>query len=116
MVTVSINNLAPKTSSVNLTWPQNETAMDNRSESRYARYRVKAYHGRRIPYYNNAGATTQVLFLRLSGDVEANPGPSHESQALRNLSVVVARRLSRKTKMASGVWVVYPPFTSSARQ
>ena len=75
---VFINKLAPKTSSVNLIWPQNETAMDNRSELRYARYRVKAY-GRRIPYYSNAVATTQVLFLQLSGDVEANPGPAMKS-------------------------------------
>ena len=80
---VFINKLASKTSSVNLIWLQNETAMDNRSESRYARYWVKVYHGRRIPYYSNAVATTQVLLLRLSGDVETNPGPAMNGKSTK---------------------------------
>ena len=73
--------------SVNLIWPQNETAMDNRSELRYAQYRVKAY-GWRIPHYSNAVTTTQVLLLQLSGDVEANPGPAMKSTACPSLRIV----------------------------
>ncbi|XP_068728844.1 uncharacterized protein [Montipora capricornis] len=57
--------------------------MDNRSKSRYARYWVKVYHGRRIPYYSNAVATTQVLFLRVSDDVETNPGPAMNDKSTK---------------------------------
>ena len=41
----------------------------------YARSRRKSYFVQRTLYYGNSTATTQFLLLKLSGNVESNPGP-----------------------------------------
>ncbi|PFX30129.1 hypothetical protein AWC38_SpisGene5115 [Stylophora pistillata] len=41
----------------------------------YMRSSKKANLGRRALYYSNSTATTQLLLLKLSGNVESNPGP-----------------------------------------
>ena len=45
----------------------------------YTKSRVKAYSDRRVSYYCNATATTQIELLKLSGDIASNPGPAIRS-------------------------------------
>ena len=49
----------------------------------YIRSRKNASFGRRALYYSNSTATTQLLLLKLSGNVESNPGPqgSHNNSS-----------------------------------
>lgn len=49
---------------------------DTVSFQNYVRSRAKAYSGLRCLYYSNTTATTQFALLKLSGNVEVNPGPS----------------------------------------
>ena len=51
----------------------------------YSRNRSKAYFGLRSPYYSNTTATTQYALLKLSGNVESNPGPAKENNSAGNL-------------------------------
>ena len=43
---------------------------------RWSRVRSKAFYGRRKVYYSNSTATAQFELLKLSGNIELNPGPS----------------------------------------
>ena len=52
----------------------------------YMRRSKKAYLGRRALYYSNSTATTQLLLLKLSGNVESNPGPQGPQGSFNNSS------------------------------
>lgn len=43
---------------------------------RWSRVRSKAFNGRRTLYYSNTTGITQFELLKLSGNIELNPGPS----------------------------------------
>ena len=43
------------------------------------RSRVNGYSNRRVAYYCNSTATTQIELLKLSGDIASNPGPAIRS-------------------------------------
>ena len=45
----------------------------------YKRLRVNGYSNRRVAYYCNSTATTQIELLKLSGDIASNPGPALRS-------------------------------------
>ena len=45
----------------------------------YKRLRVNGYSNRRVAYYCNSTATTQIELLKLSGDIASNPGPAIRS-------------------------------------
>ena len=62
----------------------------------YIRSRKKAHFGRRALYYSNSTATTQLLLLTLSGNVESNPSPqgSHNNSS-KTLCAYYAKAMRR---------------------
>ena len=50
----------------------------------YKRSRVNRYSNRRVAYYYNSMATTQIELLKLSGDIASNPGPAIRSSNTRS--------------------------------
>ena len=62
----------------------------------YIRSRKKAYSGRRALYYSNSTATTQLLLLKLSGNVESNPGPQgSDNNSSKTLCAYCAKAIRR---------------------